>query len=134
MATLDTSYGWVAGDVERVLIAFGVGISNYSIDQMTVCCNELGEMSPTLVSSVRGLLSDYDAAVLVQKGLGVDDDAGKTLVKADVLEWEKDSVGGRYEAVLMERGRISDELVKIFAFCPIVVSGGSRLSTSLIRS
>ena len=134
MATLDTSYGWVAGDVERILIAFSIGISNYSIDQMTVCCNELGEMSPTLVSSVRGLLSDYDESITIRKGLGVDDDAGKTLVKADVLEWEKDGSGGRYEAILKERGRIADELVKIFAFCPIVYPMGGKFSTPLIRS
>lgn len=133
MATLDTSLGWVAGDVERILLAFGVGVSNYTIDQMTVCCNELGEMSPTLVGDVRGLLDDYDDAVLVQKGLGVDDDAGRVLVKADVLEWKVDK-GGRYEAVLKEKWRIADELVKIFSFCPIVYPLGGSLSTSLVRS
>lgn len=133
MATLNTGLGWVAGDVERILIATGVGISNYYIDQQTVCCNELGEMAPTLVADVRTLLSEYDAAVTVQKGLGVNDDAGKVLVKADVLEWEVDK-GGRYEAVLKEIGRISDELVKIFAFCPIGYPRGNSISTNLIRS
>ena len=133
MATLDTGLGWVAGDVERILIATGAGISNYYISQQTVCCNELGEMSPTLVADVRTLLADYDAAVTVRKGLGVDDDAGKVLVKADVLEWEVDK-GGRYEAVMKEIGRISDELIKIFAFCPIGYPRANSISTNLIRS
>ena len=133
MATLDTGLGWVAGDVERILLVFGVGVSNYTIDQMTVCCNELGGMAPTLVSDVRGLLSDYEAAEDVQSGLGVDNDAGRVLVKADVLEWKVDK-GGRYEAVLKERWRIADKLVNIFSFCPIVYPMGGNLSTTLIRS
>jgi len=133
MATLNTGLGWVAGDVERILIATGAGISNYFINQQTVCCNELGEMSPTLVNDVRGLLDDYDAAVIVRKGLGVNDDAGKVLVKADVLEWEVDR-GGRYEAVFKELDRISNELIKIFAFCPVSYNGFNSISTSLIRS
>ena len=133
MATLNTGLGWVAGDVERILIATGAGISNYYISEQTVCCNELGEMSPTLVADVRALLADYDAAVVVRKGLGVDDDAGKVLVKADVLEWEVDK-GGRYEAVIKELDRISNELVKIFAFCPVGYNSSNSISTSLIRS
>lgn len=133
MATLDTSVGWVAGDVERILIATGAGISNYYINQQIVCCNELGEMSPTLVNDVRDLLADYDSAVTVRKGLGVDDDAGKVLIKADVLEWEVDK-GGRYEAVMKELDRISNELVKIFGFCPIGYNSSNSISTQLIRS
>lgn len=133
MATLDTGLGWVAGDVERILLAMEIGVSEYTINELTVCANKLGEMSGTLVGVVRGLLSDYDAAIVVQKGLGVDNDAGRTLVKADVLEWEV-SKGGQYEAVMKEKGRIYNELVKIFSYCPIMVEGMGRNSTSLIRS
>lgn len=133
MATLDTGLGWVAGDVERILLAMELGISEYTINELTVCANRLGEISSTLVSTVRTLLSEYDAAILVQKGLGVDDDAGKVLVKADVLEWETDK-GGRYEAVQKEKGRIYNELVKIFAFCPIVGIDAIHTNVSLIRS
>lgn len=133
MATLDTDLGWVAGDVERILLALELGISEYTINELTVCANRLGEISSTLVSTVRTLLSEYDAAILVQKGLGVDDDAGKVLVKADVLEWETDK-GGRYEAVQKEKGRIYNELVKIFAFCPIVGIDSVHTNVSLIRS
>jgi len=133
MATLDTSLGWVSGDVERILLAYGVGVSEYSINQMTVCCNELGGMGVGLVSRVRGLLSDYDNMVTVQKGLGVGDDAGKTLIKADVLEWKVEG-SGRYEAVMKERGRIAYEIAKIFSFCSIIVFDNGSTGSSLIRS
>jgi len=133
MATLDTSYGWVAGDVERILLALDLGIGGYTISEMTVCCNKLGETSSTLVGRVRELLGEYDDAIEVQKGLGVSEDAGRTLIKADVLEWEVDK-GGRFEAIMREKGRINDELLKIFAFCPLAFGGSSRNSTSLIRS
>ena len=133
MATLDTGLGWVAGDVERILISMGIGVSEYLINEMTVCANELGGMSGTLVSTVRGLLGEYDAAIVVQKGLGVNEDAGRVLVKADVLEWEVDK-GGRYEAIEKEKGRIRNDLMTIFSFCPIVDRGVGSQGTRLYRS
>ena len=133
MATLDTGLGWVSGDAERILLALEIGVGEFTINEITVCANKLGEMSNTLVGVVRGLLADYDAAVIVQRGLGVNDDAGKVLKKADVLEWEVQK-GGQYEAIMKEKGRIYNELVKIFSYCPIIVSGVGRTSTSLIRS
>ena len=133
MATLDTGLGWVAGDVERILVCMGIGVSEYLINEMIVCANELGGMSSTLVSTVRGLLDEYDAAVVVQKGLGVNEDAGRVLVKADVLEWELDK-GGRYEAVMKEKGRIREDLMMIFSFCPIVDRGVGSQGVRLLRS
>lgn len=133
MATLDTSLGWVAGDPERILLALEIGISNFTINEITVCCNEIGNMSTILVGRVRTLLSQYDAAVTVQKDLGVAEDAGRVLIKADVLEWQVQP-GGSYTAVVQEKGRVYDELLKIFAFCPCIGEDLSRYSTSLIRS
>ena len=52
MASLDTSLGWVSGDVERILLALEVGLSRYTINEMTVGCNELGSIEPTVVSEV----------------------------------------------------------------------------------
>lgn len=134
MATLDTSYGWVAGDAERIILAVGGGISRYMINEVTIACNELGDMSIGMVGTVRALLTQYEEALALQKSLGVNDDAGKTLIKADVLEWEKDGKGGRYEAILKERGRIVDELVKIFSFCVPISRIGPRTVTLLTRS
>ena len=132
MATLDTSLGWVAGDVERILLALEIGISPYTISEMTVGCNELGGIASTQVSNVRGLLSEWDDAMSDQKAVGDKDEAGKTLVKADVLEWEVN--GSRYDGILKEKSRIYNELRKIFSFVSIVGVGGGSLGVSLYRS
>ena len=134
MATLDTSLGWVAGDVERVLLALEIGISSYTIHEMTVGCNELGSIASTQVSNVRGLLGEWDDALADQKAVGDKDEAGKTLVKADVLEWEVEKGGSRYDGIMKEKGRIYNELRKIFSFVSIVGVGGGSLGVSLYRS
>ena len=132
MATLNTSLGWVAGDVERILLALEVGISSYTIHEMTVGCNELGGIASTQVSNVRGLLGEWDNALADQKAVGGKDEAGKTLVKADVLEWEVN--GSRYDGILKEKSRIYNELRKIFSFVSIVGVSGGTLGVSLYRS
>lgn len=132
MATLDTSLGWVAGDVERILLALEIGISSYTIHEMTVGCNELGGIASTQVSNVRVLLGEWDDALADQKAVGGKDEAGKTLVKADVLEWEVN--GSRYDGILREKSRIYNELNKIFSFVSIVGVGGGTLGVSLYRS
>ena len=132
MATLNTSLGWVAGDVERILLALEIGISSYTISEMTIGCNELGGIASTQVSNVRTLLSEWDSALADQKAVGGKDEAGKTLVKADVLEWEVD--GSRYDGILREKSRIYNELNKIFSFVSIVNIGGGTLGVSLYRS
>ena len=133
MATLNTGLGWVAGDAERILVAVGIGVSEYTINEMIVCCNELGGMSSTLVSTVRGLLADYDTAVTKEKTLNTGDDGGKTLVKADVLEWETNK-GGKYEAIVTEKKRNIGDLLTIFSFCPIVDARLGSQGTRLYRS
>ena len=132
MATLNTSLGWVAGDVERILLALEIGISSYTIHEMTVGCNELGSIASTQVSNTRTLLSEWDNALADQKAVGAKDEAGKTLVKADVLEWEVN--GSRYDGILKEKSRIYNELRKIFSFVSIVEVGGGSLGVSLYRS
>ena len=132
MATLDTSLGWVAGDVERILLALEIGISPYTISEMTVGCNELGGIASTQVSNVRTLLSEWDSALADQKAVGGKDEAGKTLVKADVLEWEVN--GSRYDGILKEKSRIYNELRKIFSFVSIAGVSGGTLGVSLYRS
>ena len=134
MATLDTSLGWVAGDVERVLLALEIGLSEYTINEMTVGCNELGRIASTQVGRVRTLLGEWDNALGDQKTVGGKDEAGKTLVKADVLEWEVEKGGSRYDGIMREKGRIYNELNKIFGFVSIVNIGGGSLGVSLVRS
>lgn len=133
MATLDTGLGWHAGDAERILLALGIKLSRYTINEMIIGCNELGEIAEDQVQEVRGLLSEYDTAMSHQRNAGHEENAGKVLVKADVLEWERDN-GGKYEAILKEKARVVGELEKIFGFMSIIGMGYGTIGSSLYRS
>lgn len=134
MATLDTSLGWVASDPERVLISCGVGVSEYTLNEVIICCNAIGGRSSTLVGRVRGLLDDWDDANDAEKEAYTDDNKGRVLSKADVLEWDV-SGGGAKQAARDEKNRISYELRLIFGDCPVIMSSGSNsMITRLYRS
>ena len=133
MATLDTGLGWVACDAERILLALGIGLSRYTINEMVIGCNDLGDIASEQVTVVRTLLSEYDTAMDHQKNAGHEDNAGKILVKADVLEWEKEP-GGKYEAILREKARCVYELEKIFGFVSIIGMRTGTIGSSLYRS
>jgi len=134
MATLQTSYGWVASDPERILIACGVGVSEYSLNEVIICCNEIGGRSSTLVGRTRGLLDDWDDANDAEKDAYTDANRGRVLSKADVLEWDV-SGGGAKQAAKDEKNRISYELRLIFGDCPVIMSSRSNsLVTTLYRS
>lgn len=124
MATLDLSSGWIASDPERVLISCGVGVSDYSLNEVIVCCNEIGGRSSTLVGRVRGLLDDWDDANDAEKLGNTDDNAGRVLSKADVLEWDV-SGGGSRQGAKDEKNRISYELRLIFGDCLIIMDSKS---------
>jgi len=134
VAVLDVSKGWVAGDVERILIAIGVWVSPYTITEATVCCNQLGANSPTLVAKVRGLLGEFDVAVAKQKEANVGQDTGRVLRKADVLEWDTENSGTPYDGALRERARIVNDLTTIFGSCPILMQKGTDSVVALYRS
>ena len=134
MATLDTGLGWVAGDPERVLIAWGLGVSEYSINQITTCMNQLGTFSPSSVAAVRTLLDDYDTADTTLSSLNTTNE-GKVLVKADVLEWEVPQ-GSQAYSVQMEIGKIQGKIGQYFSFCPLsgAMANGYINTVPLIRS
>lgn len=131
---LDTGLGWIAGDPERVLIASGLGVSEYNINQVITCMNQLGTFSPSSVSGVRGLLDEYDTAETEFITLNTDGSGRRFLKVADVLEWDIDQTGVNY-SITTELQRIRGKLMQYFSFCPIygdsVIYGGT---TQLIRS
>lgn len=134
MATLNIGSGWVSGDVERILIAIGVWVSPFTLNEATVCCNELGMNSPGLVLRVRELLSEFDAAVIAQKEANIGGNVGRVLRKADVLEWDTENSGTPYDGALRERARIVQELTMIFGSCPILSQKGTDAVVALYRS
>jgi len=134
MATLSAGLGWVASDPERILIACGVGVSEYSLNEVIVCCNEIGVRSSTLVSRAKNLLDDWDDANDAERDAYTDDNKGKILSKADVLEWDV-SGGGAKQAAKDEKNRISYELRLIFGDCLVIMSSrGNSGITPLYRS
>ena len=134
MATLTGGLGWATSDPERILIACGVGVSEYSLNEVIVCCNEIGGRSSTLVTRAKGLLDDWDDANDAEKLAYTDDNKGRVLQKADVLEWDV-SGGGAKQAAKDEKNRISYELRLIFGDCPVIMSSRtSSTVTTLYRS
>ena len=132
---LDTSGNWVAGDELRIIEALGVPFGSYTLDCVANCANQLEDMSPQAVLNVRAALDEYEAAKSAESTQNLSDTEGKTLVKADVLEWEKDSAGAPSGAQ-KEMMRAKDEIAQYFAFCSCLggLLGGSGYNTPLIRS
>lgn len=133
MATLNTTCGWVDTDPSNVLMALGIGVTKYGVDQITICMNDLCDFAPQVVGSVQDLLDQYETAQATLAELNASSN-GKTLVKADVLEWKESAPGASYspERELM---RIKQMIMMYFAACP--VCGGSGYiagGTSLVRS
>jgi hypothetical protein len=134
MAVLDTTGLWSAGDDYKVIKAMGLPFGSYTQECTITCMNDLQAMSVQAQQDVLDLLVDYDAADAAQSQQNLSNTEGKTLVKADVLEWEV--TGGGMTGPQSEKLRVQDELGKIFSFCPCLSGylGGSVYGTPLIRS
>ena len=129
MAVLDTGVGWVQGDQVRVLIAAGLNVGSYNIEQITLDMNQLGEYSTEAVTKVRTLLDEYEAAQVRYQTLNSEGD-NRILTKADVLEWEQNN-GFRYDPIT-EFNRIKTLLYQYFGFSVLFVSSVNQ--TPLYRS
>ena len=135
---LDTTGNWVAGDDLRVIEALLLPFSEYVLDCTQKCMGQMEDISPEAVLRVRALLDEYEAAKAVESTQNLSDTEGKTLVKADVLEWERNGSGtlsGSQQEVL----RIRTEIEKYFSFCSCLGGAlggglGGAYGTPLIRS
>jgi hypothetical protein len=134
MAVLDTTGLWSAGDDYKVIKAMGLPFGSFVQTCVIGCMNQLQGMSVQAQQDVLDLLADYDAADAAQSQQNLSNTEGKTLTKADVLEWEV--TGGGMTGPQSEKLRIQDELGKIFSFCPCLSGylGANTYGTSLIRS
>lgn len=128
---LNTSIGWTEGDDVRVLIAGGIPVGIYSVRQIQNDMNHLGAEITGFVDGVLALLDAYDAAQITLSTLN-SESGGKTLIKADVLEWESSRPGQTYGPEL-ELGRVRYLLAQYFSSSP-VFSGSATMGTPLLRS
>lgn len=131
---LDTSGNWVAGDDLRVISALLLPFGSYVLTCTQNCMNQLEDMSPEAVLKVRGLLDEYEAAKAAEAAGNLADTEGKTLVKADVLEWEV--AKGQPSGAQQEMNRTRMELANYMAFCSCLGGAlpGNSHTTALIRS
>lgn len=128
---LNTTLGWVAGDDLRVLIAAGLPVSPYGVQQVQSDMNYLGQIATDAVYAVQDLLDGYDTVQTRMNELNLSSES-RVLKKADVLEWEVSQIGTTYgpERELL---RIRDLLKQYFSFSPLFSDTG-MIGTALIRS
>lgn len=124
---LDTTGNWVAGDDLRIIEALRLPFGTYTLDCVQNCCNQLEDMSPEAVLNVRVLLDEYEAAKSAESTQNLGDTEGKTLIKADVLEWQPDG-SGMPSGAQKEMNRAQQEIAQYFAFCSCL--GGLQGSSS----
>lgn len=133
---LDLTGNWVAGDDLRIVEALMLPFGSYTLQCTQDCCNQLENMSPEAVLRVRTLLDEYEAAKNIESTANLADTEGKTLVRADVLAWQRNGAG-EVSGPQMEMMRTRNELGQYFAFCSCMgglQSSGTYGMTSLIRS
>jgi len=132
---LDVSGNWESGDDLRLVEALMLPFGSYTLQCTQDCCNQLEEMSPEAVLKVKALLDEYEAAEAIESTANLADTEGKTLIKADILEWSPNGAG-QASGPQQEMARTQAELKNYFAFCSCMGSfvGGSAYTTPLIRS
>ncbi len=131
---LNTGLGWAAGDDLRVLIAAGLSIGRYQVQQIQGDMNYMGIQFPDAVPQVTALLDDWDAAQTQLSQFNADSDS-RVLTKADVVQWTIATPGTNYSPE-REMDRIRNLLYQYFAFSQLFVNGGGGTmgSAELIRS
>ena len=117
--------------IEALRVPFG----SFTLTCTQDCCNQLEDLSAQAVLNVRALLDEYEAAKAAESTANLADTEGKTLVKADVLEWEVDSPD-MPSGAQQEMMRAQDEIAKYFAFCSCLygLMDNGYSGTNLIRS
>ena len=128
---LNTVIGWTVGDDIRVLIAAGIPVGVYSVDQIQKDMNSLGAAINGFVDGVLGLLDAYDAAQTALSTLN-SESGGRVLIQADVLKWQAANPGQSYGPE-RELERIRYLLAQYFSSSP-VFSGAGTMGTPLLRS
>lgn len=128
---LNTTLGWIAGDDLRVLVAIGLPVGGYQLQQIQTDMNYLGGIATDAVGAVQDLLDQYDAVQVRLNELNSSSES-RVLKKADVLEWQVSQIGTTYGPE-RELGRVRDLLKQYFAFSPLM-SDSRNMGTALIRS
>jgi len=128
MATLDVTGSWEAGDEYRVFEALEMQNTAGYLDQLILCMNRLTEDYDPVVVRVRAQLTRYETAKAAKESADLAATEEKTLVRADVLEWE---VGNAVAKISNEISSAQAQIANYFAFCSYtppasVFTGGNQ--------
>lgn len=128
MATLDVTGSWEAGDEYRVFEALEMQNAAGYLDQLILCMNRLTEDYDPVVVRVRTQLTRYETAKAAKESADLAATEAKTLVKADVLEWE---VGNAVAKISNEISSAQAQIANYFSFCSYtppasVFAGGNQ--------
>lgn len=130
--SLNTELGWYEGDDIRVLIAAGLPVGIYQVEQIQRDMNYLVQRLPSAVVPIVELLDAYDTAQASLVSLNATSE-GRVLTKADVVEWAVTAPGTSYSPE-REMQRIRDLLYLYFASSILFADATAAVNTSLIRS
>ena len=130
MTTLNTSYGWSQGDQIRLLIASGLSVGSYQLSVITQSMNDLGSISTLAVDNVLDLIDQFETAQLKLVELNTNNN-GRTLIKADVLEWESAKGNNNY-GPQFEIQRIRIQLYQYMSMCSLYKNGPENNNITML--
>ena len=114
---LDVTGAWDIKDDLLVMEVLELPFSNYTKECLGDCMNAIEQIDYNAVGLIKGLLTEFKTAQSAESSNNMaQSGGGKTLVKADVLEWEIDhsQVGGGPQK---EVKRIRREVALYFSGC-----------------
>ena len=114
MTTLDVSGSWETGDEYRVFEALEMQNTAGYLEQLVLCMNRLTTDYDPIVVRVRSQLTRYETAKAAKEAADLAATEEKTLIKADVLEWE---VGNAVARISNEIESTQAQIANYFAFC-----------------
>ena len=133
---LDTSGVYSTGDDIRVIEALRLPFGSFVLDCVQDSMNQLETMSSAAATNLVAELTAFETAETAETTQNLSDSEGKTLVKADVLEWSKDSEGTP-SGNQKEMDRAKSQIERYLSFSPCLSSylnAGSYGMTPVIRS
>lgn len=129
---LDTELGWSTGDDIRVLIAAGIPLGRYQVDQIRLDMNYMGRHFPEAISPVIDLLDAWDSTQAQMSTLNESSES-RVLIQVDVVKWSATQPGTSYSPE-RELDRIRNLLYQYFGFSMLFNNQDAATQTSLIRS
>lgn len=125
---------WALGDEEKILEIVDLPVTAANMVLISGCMDDLEAISPASRTAVQNLLVSYGQARDAHTAQNMSG-SGRTMVKADVVEWEVDKGANYSYSPRTEMARITDEILRYFGSC-LGISNSTAWSgvTEVVRS